>query len=80
MRELIKNFIKIKYAVLFTMIFKLLKYGFVEEAYLFWLKLRDFHKKEFPCLPFIPWCLFVMMARVEFLRKRFKRAVKRFLL
>ncbi|KYZ76406.1 hypothetical protein AXX12_08205 [Anaerosporomusa subterranea] len=68
----VREFCKIKYAVLFTMIFKLMRLGYVADARGFWQRLCDFHKKEHPFLPCIPWVLFVTLARVEKFRKRVK--------
>jgi glycosyltransferase involved in cell wall biosynthesis len=67
-----KEFCKIKYAVMFTMVFKLLRLEYVEDAKVFWQKLCSFHKKEYPFVPCIPWLLFIGLARMEKIRKQIK--------
>ncbi|MDF2571719.1 MAG: glycosyltransferase family protein [Sporomusa sp.] len=68
----VKEFCKIKYAAMFTMIFKLMRIGFVTDAKDFWQRLCIFHKKTYPFVPCIPWLLFVALARMEKIRKHVK--------
>lgn len=71
-RIAISVFIRTKYSVLYTMIFKLLCLHQDEDARVFWGKLHAFHEREFSHYPMIPWSFFKLLRFLEATRKRIK--------
>lgn len=61
-----------KYAVLYTMVFKLLKLGMDKDAKSFWQELRCFHGIEYPFLPILPWNYFKFICWLDGVRKKIK--------
>ncbi|HWR06358.1 glycosyltransferase family 2 protein [Sporomusa sp.] len=68
----VEKFVRIKYAVLFSMTFKLLRFNKQADAKQFWHILHDFHKKEYPYLPCLPWGLFRALVYLEAQRQSWK--------
>lgn len=66
------DFCRIKYSVLFTIIFKLLRMGDVDSAWQFWRQLDEFHKTEYRWFPKPPFSIFRLLVKLEQLRKRIK--------
>ncbi|SMC39102.1 glycosyltransferase family 2 protein [Sporomusa malonica] len=72
----VQKFIKIKYAVLFSMIFKLLRFNHEIAAKQFWHIFYEFHNNEYPYLPCPPWGLFKTLVYFESQRQRWKYGLK----